>query len=144
MPSRILFPTLFVILVVLVVFSDMQRRHAQVQLRDLSVQMHQQGNEANREQAAEIIRKVRTHMNIGDETEPTVATIVDVEKLRAQNAFYEKAENGDFLVVTSTRAILYRASDDRILDVIPVQLDQAAAPLDTMPSSVVPEPADVE
>jgi hypothetical protein len=137
MHSRIIFPVLFVALVGLVVFSDMQRRQAQVQLSALSMQMHQQGSEANREQAAEIIRKVRSHMDIGDEVEPTVATIVDVMKLRENNVFYNKAENGDFLVVTPTRAILYRLAEDRILDVVPVELNQAPPPVEEIDSSAV-------
>ncbi len=135
MRPQILFPVLFIILVGLVLFSDMQRRQAQVQLRELSLQLDQQGDEAHREQAAEIVRKVRVHMDIGNEEDPTVATIVDVAKLREQNAFYNKAENGDFLVVTSTRAILYRASEDRILDVVPVEINDAPPSMDEAASS---------
>ncbi len=130
MRPHILFPILIVVLVALVVISDVQRRQAQVQVRDLT-QLMQQGGEESREQARTIVEKVRTHMVIDDGSEPTVAAIVDVAVLREKNAFYNKAENGDFLVVTPTRAILYRASEDRILDVVPVELNDAPAPADT-------------
>lgn len=82
-------------------------------------------------QAQAIIEKVRRHIVIPGTTEPTVATIVDVEALRAQNEFYKNAKNGDHLIVTPTRAILYDPDADVILDVVPVQLtpppNQAAA-----------------
>ena len=54
--------------------------------------------------------------------EPTVASIVDVAKLQ-QNLFYAKAQNGDYLIVTTTRANLYREEDNIILDVVPVQIE---------------------
>ena len=79
----------------------------------------------DREKAARIVEKVRRLMEIGD-IEPTVATIVDVEKLRERNPFYNKAENGDFLIVTAERAILFSEKQNKILDVVPVQVAPAA------------------
>jgi len=56
-----------------------------------------------------------------------------VDQLRETNVFYQKAENGDFLVVTPTRAVLFREDSDGdgeadrgiILDVVPVQIDES-------------------
>lgn len=76
-------------------------------------------------QAAAIIEKVRKHIDIPTDVEPTVATIVDVNALKARNDFYKNAKNGDNLIVTPTRAILYDPSRDMILDVVPVQLQEA-------------------
>ncbi len=76
-------------------------------------------------QAAAIIEKVRKHIDLSTDIEPTVATIVDVEALKARNEFYKNAKNGDNLIVTPTRAILYDADRDRIIDVVPVQLQEA-------------------
>lgn len=70
----------------------------------------------------EILAKVRTHIDLPEDAQATVATIVDVEQLRAENPFYEKANNGDYLIVTNTRAILYAADRDVIIDVVPVQM----------------------
>ena len=72
------------------------------------------------DQAEEILARVRTHVHVSPESQPTVATIVDVDKLRETNKFYLKAENGDHLIITKERAILYRASTDVIIDVVPV------------------------
>lgn len=129
MKSKALFPILLIVLVVLVVVIDAQRRQAQKELKNLTVRLEQlQGNnQANQEKAGQVVEKVKAHMDIDTSVEPTVATIVDVAKLREQNPFYDKAENGDYLIVTPTRAILYREADDKILDVVPVQIEQPAA-----------------
>lgn len=129
--ARVLFPLLLVFLVVLVVIVDARRRQAEAQLKQLSVRLEQvqggpQQNAANQEMAREVVQKVKGHMNIDTTVEPTVATIVDITKLRERNPFYNNAENGDFLIVTQTRAILYDPDQDIILDVVPVQIEQPA------------------
>lgn len=100
------------------------------ELEKLTMQMEQlrTGNDPqNVAQAKEIVEKVKKHMTIADGIDPTVATIVDIEKLRTQNEFYKNAKNGDHLIVTPTRAILYDAEKDVIIDVVPVQLEQQPA-----------------
>lgn len=129
MKPRTIIPIVVLLLVVLVIVLDAKRRGAQDELQQLSVKLEQMqgGNTAeNQKRATEIIAKVQRHMNIDTSVTPTVATIVDVEKLKEQNPFYNKAKNGDFLVVTPTRAILYDASKDRIIDVAPVQIEETA------------------
>lgn len=129
MGTKKLLPILLIALVVLVVVLDAKRRSAQKELKNLTVRLEQlQGNnEANHEKAREIVGKVKALIDIDVSVEPTVATIVDVERLREQNPFYDKAENGDYLIVTPTRAVLYRDADNIILDVVPVQIEQPAA-----------------
>jgi hypothetical protein len=126
MKAKVLLPILLIILVVLVVVLDTQRRKAQTELKNLTVRLEQlQGNsQENQEKAKSIVAKVQKLMAIDTSVEPTVATIVDVTKLREKNPFYDKAENGDFLIVTPTRAILYREKTNVILDVVPVQIEQ--------------------
>ncbi len=100
------------------------------ELKKLSVQMEQlqTGNSPQNIAAAkEIVDKVRKHIVIPTGVEPTVATIVDVNTLKARNEFYKDAKNGDNLIVTPTRAILYDPDRDIILDVVPVQLTPQAA-----------------
>lgn len=128
MKIRALLPTLLIALVLLVVVLDTQRRSAQKELENLTVRLAQlQGNnEENQEKARQVVDKVQLLMDIDTTVEPTVATIVDVEKLQEQNPFYDKAVNGDYLIVTPTRAILYREEENIILDVVPVQIEQPA------------------
>ena len=123
---------LFVVaLLVLVVVLDMRRRQAETKLMELSMKYEQQsaGNQAqNREAAKQIVEKVRRLYEIPTGVEPTVATIVDVNQLRIRNAFYNKAKNGDHLIVTNDRAILYDPFSDKIIDVVPVQIQPTAQP----------------
>jgi len=53
--------------------------------------------------------------------EPTIASIVDINKLKQQNAaFYADAQNGDYLVLYSTKAIVYRLEENKIINVLPI------------------------
>lgn len=125
MKFKRLLPLLLVVLVVLVVVLDQQRRAAQAEVQQLSLKLGQQGDSAqNQQQANEIIAKVKQHMDLDTSVQPTVAAIVDVDKLRKQNSFYNQAKNGDFLIVTPTRAILYDEQADKVIDVVPVQIKQ--------------------
>ncbi|MEQ1849156.1 MAG: hypothetical protein ABL890_01040 [Candidatus Peribacteraceae bacterium] len=80
------------------------------------------------ERAKEIIQKVKRHMMIIGDVEPTVAQVVDADALKAKNSFYVNAVNGDYLVITPLRAILFSEKKDLILDVVPVQLTAPTPP----------------
>jgi hypothetical protein len=125
---KLLSLTFVIALIALVITLETRRQEAQKQLEQLTIRLVQlQGNSSqNREAAKKVIERVQGHMKISTEVEPTVATIVNVEELRKKNPFYNKAENGDHLVVTTDRAILYDPDSDIILDVVPVQLEPAA------------------
>src|SRR3989338_8565700 len=127
--ATLLAPLLIIALIVLLLMLDARRRSAEERLRQMSVRLEQlEGNpQQNREKAIEVVAKIKRLIDISDEIEPTVATIVDVVKLRERNPFYDKAENGDYLIVTPTRAILYDPETDKILDVVPVQIEAPAA-----------------
>lgn len=75
--------------------------------------------------AEQILDKVRRHIDLTDGTPATVATVIDAKKLREENpSFYAKVVNGDYLIVTPTRAILYSPTLDIILNVAPVQIQR--------------------
>jgi CRISPR/Cas system-associated exonuclease Cas4 (RecB family) len=79
------------------------------------------------QKAKEIVQKVQQLLFLGDEKNPTVAAIVDIEKLRAQSPFYAHAENGDYVIVTSKKAIIYSPSKNQIIDVVPIELKPKAS-----------------
>lgn len=116
---------LIIALAVLAYVNYTKRVKLATDLKKLSVQMEQLqtgNNPQNVEAAKAIVDRVRKHIVIPTAIDPTVATIVDVATLKARNEFYKDAKNGDNLIVTPTRAILYDPDKDIILDVVPVQL----------------------
>ncbi len=130
MNKKVLSFILIVALAILAGVNYMKRMELATELKTLSVRMEQlQGgnNPQGVAQAKAIIEKVKRHILIPDGVEPTVATIVDVAALQKRNDFYKVAKNGDSLIVTPTRAILYSTDKDMILDVVPVQLQPNAA-----------------
>lgn len=85
-------------------------------------------NPQNVEAAKQIVDRVRKLITIPNDVDPTVATIVDVNALKSKNEFYKNAKNGDHLIITPTRAILYDPQKNIIIDVVPVQLQAPAQP----------------
>ncbi|MBL8121464.1 hypothetical protein JNM87_01810 [Candidatus Saccharibacteria bacterium] len=70
------------------------------------------------------VKKVSKHMILPTDEKPTLATVSDVTKVNDQ-PFFTHAKNGDqVLVYTQTRkAILYRPSVDRVVEVAPLSVN---------------------
>lgn len=70
-----------------------------------------------------LVGKVGKLMDLPANEKPTVATVMDREKLATQE-FFKNAENGDKLLayVGAKKAILYRPSTDRIIEVAPIYI----------------------
>lgn len=115
----------------LIVTLEFKRQDTSKQLAAISAHIEQ--NEENAdvggdlEEADAVIANVRKLIQLPDNIDPTVATIVDVDTLRERNAFYNSAKNGDYLVVTTERAIIYDPVDNIIKDVVPVQIQPVSA-----------------
>jgi hypothetical protein len=71
----------------------------------------------------EVTGKIAKLMDLPEGEEPSIATVLDKDKLKDQ-AFFAKAENGDKVVIYSKTglAILYRTSVNRIINVSPINL----------------------
>lgn len=73
------------------------------------------------EQASQSVIDSVSKLIVVPDDKPTVATITDVDKLREANeSFYKNAQNGDMLLLYSTMAIIYRSSENKIVNVAPV------------------------
>ena len=84
------------------------------------------------------ITDLRLVMLLPDE-EPTIATVDDVEKVK-MNAFFTNAETGDKVVIFKSmkKAILYRPSIKKIIDMAPVNV--ASASSKSVSESITPTP----
>ena len=71
--------------------------------------------QARNNDASAIIADVKNHMVLPNET-PIVTTVTNADAVRSQ-PFYANAKNGDRVLVFKTRAILYRPSIDRVIEV---------------------------
>ncbi|MEO6729571.1 MAG: hypothetical protein ABIM99_06650 [Candidatus Dojkabacteria bacterium] len=67
-----------------------------------------------------LIDKVKKIILVPDEN-PTIATIANLEEVQKQNAtFYADAKEGDTVIIFSTKALIYREGEDKIINVAPV------------------------
>lgn len=83
----------------------------------------------------QIISEVGKLIELPTDERPTVATVSDAEKLKAQ-PFFSKAKNGDTVLIytNSKRAILYRADENRIIEVGAVNINQATPSAEASPT----------
>lgn len=74
-----------------------------------------------------LLSKVGNHILLSTNESPTVATVSDKTKLINQK-FFSEAQNGDILLIynSSQRAILYRPSLDKIINVTMVNIHTSA------------------
>lgn len=76
---------------------------------------------ASEVEAQETLDELGQHILITEKDKPSIVTIVDVDKLKAENeVFYANAQNGDQLIIFPGRAILFRRSDDIIINIAPI------------------------
>lgn len=112
------------------VYFYMQYRSAQSRLAN--------PNMVAEEEVKKIIAKVGKLMILPSEETPTVATVNDKEKLKNQ-PFFAQSENGDKVLIytNAKKAVLYRPSIDKIIDVAPVNIgasESAATVANATPS----------
>jgi len=78
-----------------------------------------------KEDAKRLVESLRKLMELPADEEPTIATVADASKLKDQ-PFFANSQNGDRVIVytKARKAILYRPSTNKIIDVAPVSLGE--------------------
>jgi hypothetical protein len=79
--------------------------------------------EVAKQQSRELIAKVSRLTEVPSNETPTIATVSDASKLKSQ-AFFTNAQNGDKVLIytQAKRAILYRPSTDKIINIAPINI----------------------
>lgn len=126
--------TFSLLLVVLVIVSVAAAGYFYFKYREAS-------NNNNQAEVEQVVNEIGKLMLLPDET-PSLATVVDKEQLNQQE-FLQAAENGDKVLIypQNGKAILYRPSIGRIIDVVPVKTIDNIVPNenDLTPSPTPPE-----
>lgn len=87
------------------------------------------GNTANKNDEVRIlVEKVGKLYDLPQGEVPTIATVSDIAKL-SQQEFFKRAQNGDKVLIytKAKKAILYRPSTNKIIEIGPVNIDETQA-----------------
>ena len=114
--------------------AQLQRQLAEVQAARQNPQVLGDATNANTE-ASQLLAEVGKLMVLPENEQPTIATVTDLEKLKDQ-PFFAKAQVGDkVLIYTSAKkAILYRPTENKIIELAPLSVSQPAAQTKKQPS----------
>ena len=104
-----------------------------------SQQLLKNPSQAAQEEATALKTAVGVLMELPQGEEPTVATVSDTDKLKDQT-FFARAVNGDKVLIytQAQKAILYRPSINRIIEVAPVNVATSPTPGQTSTASALP------
>lgn len=80
-------------------------------------------------EADELVTLVSKLMTLPTDEKPTVATILDIKKVAGQD-FYKNAKEGDKVLIftTNKKAVIYRPSENKIIDVGVVSINEVIKP----------------
>ena len=86
--------------------------------------------------------KVGKLISLPEDEEPTVATVLEKDKIKDQ-PFFSNAENGDKVIIytKARKAIIYRPDTNMIIEVAPIEITQPTGETDEEPvADITPEP----
>lgn len=100
--------------------------------------------QADQRELAKLVERVGEHILLPQGEQATIATVSDVTKLRDQQ-FFAQADNGDKVLIYSKakKAILYRPSLDKVIEVGPVIDGTPQAKVAGAKTTISPSPTPV-
>lgn len=116
-PKTILFVLPVLVLVGIAGGSFFMYFQAKQEIAQLSTPEGQQ--RVAEQEVSKVIEQVSKSMILPENENPTLATVTDAEAIKKDQPFFEKAQNGDkvLVYVGAKKAIIYRPSEDLIVNV---------------------------
>lgn len=75
----------------------------------------------NSAETKRVLDKLKQVLRIDETEAPTAARVEDPAKLQKANAeFYKNVQKGDYLVIFPKRAIIYRESNNQLINIAPI------------------------
>ena len=75
----------------------------------------------NSAETKRVLDKLKQVLRVDETEAPTVARVEDPAKLQKANAeFYKNVQKGDYLVIFPKRAIIYRESNNQLINIAPI------------------------
>lgn len=104
----------------------------QLKLQQVQTQLEKQKSDPQAEakkQSQDLLGKVGQLIALPTDEEPTIATVSDLSKLE-NKPFFKNAQLGDKVIIysKSRKAILYRPTDNKIIELAPLINDQESTP----------------
>lgn len=125
-----------VLIILAIIFGGLlkERHTLKNKVNTLSSPKTSQANDAD--EAQQLKNEIGQYLELPADEMPTVATVADASKVKGQS-FFVNAQNGDkvLLFSKSGKAILYRPSTKKIVEVAPINLNQNPA-TSTQPTPV--------
>lgn len=135
---KIIISAVLALLILLLAFFFIQYQKTQNELS--KIKSTNQMSTEKEDESKKIIEEVSKIMVLPQNETPTVATVNDVEKLRATQPFFQLAKNGDKVLVYTNRAILYDPIAKKIVDVSRLSQSTASPTLNNAPAGASPIP----
>ena len=119
MKRRISFKAMVVWLVVLLAVAAAVFFY--IKYQDARSQLPEEVAAQNAEETSRVIGKLGNILSITTDAQPTVARVDDPDVLKQANPdFYADAQAGDYLILYPERAIIYRESENKIINIAPI------------------------
>ena len=85
-------------------------------------------NQANQAEVDRIVGLVGKLIDLPKDETPTLATVLDKDKLKDQ-PFFANTQNGDVILIytKAKKAIVYRQKDNKLINVGPISIDETPA-----------------
>lgn len=75
----------------------------------------------NQAETNRVLEKLKLAILVTETDAPTVARVEEPDKLKSSNQeFYKDIQKGDYLIIYPKRAIIYRESNDQIINIAPI------------------------